>query len=311
MIRYGVNPIGWSNDDDPSLGGHIPLEQCLRDASEIGFAGIEKGHKMPSDSRSLRAILEPRGLDLVSGWYSLRLLERSVDAEKAAMDAHLRLLHEMACSVCILCETSNSVHADPGTPLSARPVLSEAEWPDFAGALTEIARHVAANGLVPVYHHHMGTVVQTGADLERLLARTDDVLKLLLDTGHAAMAGMEPGAVARRHAGRIGHLHLKNVRLPVAREAARKDRSFLEAVKAGVFTVPGDAEGGVDFLPVLRAAGESDYRGWLIIEAEQDPAVREPRTYHSMGYRALREMARVAGLERPRAMQRPARREDR
>ena len=298
MIRYGVNPIGWSNDDDPSLGGHIALEQCLREASEIGFAGIEKGHKMPSDAHALRAALTPWGLDLVSGWYSLRLLERSVEAEKGAMEAHLRLLREMGCTVCILCETSNSVHGDPGAPLSARPVLSEARWPDFAGALTEIAHHVEANGLVPVYHHHMGTVVQTGDDLERLLARTDNVLKLLLDTGHTAMAGMDPGVVARRHAGRIGHLHLKNVRFPVAREASRKNRSFVDAVKAGVFTVPGDTEGGVDFLPVLRAAAEGGYRGWLVIEAEQDPAVREPRTYHSMGYGALREMARIAGLER-------------
>ena len=299
MIRYGVNPIGWSNDDDPSLGGHIALEQCLREASEIGFAGIEKGHKMPSDARALRAALAPWGLDFVSGWYSLRLLERSVEAEKAAMEAYLRLLREMSCTVCILCETSNSVHGNPSAPLSARPVLSGAQWPSFAGALTEIARHVEANGLVPVYHHHMGTVVQTGDDVERLLDRTDDALKLLLDTGHAAMAGMDPGAVARRHAGRIRHLHLKNVRFPVAREAARRDWSFLEAVKAGVFTVPGDAEGGVDFPPVLRAATKGGYRGWLVIEAEQDPAVREPRTYHSMGFEALREMARIAGLERP------------
>ena len=297
MIRYGVNPIGWINDDDLALGDHIPLEQCLREAAEIGFEGIEKGRKMPDDPRALRAVLAPHGLEFVSAWCSLELLPRGVEAGKAALEARLRLLRGMGCEVCILCETSNTIQSDPNAPLSTRPTLSEAEWPGFARALTEIARHVAGQGLVPVYHHHMGTVVQSGEDLERLLAQTGEELKLLLDTGHAALAGMDPGAVATRHAGRIRHLHLKNVRPPVAREAIEKDWSFLDAVKAGVFTVPGDEEGGVDFMPVLRAVA-GRYEGWLVIEAEQDPNVREPRAYQSMGLAALRQMAREARLDR-------------
>ena len=297
MIRYGVNPIGWINDDDLALGDHVSLEQCLREAGEIGFEGIEKGRKMPDDPRALRAVLAPHGLVLVSAWCSLALLPRGVEAEKAALDARLRLLRGMGCEVCILCETSNTIQSDPNAPLSTRPTLSEAEWPGFARALTEIARHVAGRGLVPVYHHHMGTVVQSGEDLERLLAQTGEELKLLLDTGHAALAGMDPGAVAARHAARIRHLHLKNVRPPVAREAIEKDRSFLDAVRAGVFTVPGDAEGGIDFMPVLRAVA-GRYEGWLVIEAEQDPNVREPWVYQSMGLAALRRMAREAGLDR-------------
>ena len=296
MIRYGVNPIGWINDDDLSLGDHIPLEQCLREAAEIGFEGIERGRKMPDDPSALRAVLAPHGLEFVSAWCSLELLSRGVEAEKAALAARLRLLREMGCGVCILSETSNTVHNDRNAPLSARPTLAGPEWPGFAGALTEIARHVAGEGLVPVYHPHMGTVVQSGEDLERLLAQAGEELKLLLDTGHTAMAGMDPGAVAARHAGRIRHLHMKNVRLPVAREAIEKDWSFLDAVSAGVFTVPGDAEGGVDFMPVLRAVA-GGYEGWLVIEAEQDPNVSEPRAYQSMGLAALRQMARDAGLE--------------
>ena len=297
MIRYGVNPIGWINDDDLSLGDHIPLEQCLREAGEIGFAGIEKGRKMPDDPRALHAALAPHGLEFVSAWCSLALLPRGVETEKAALEARLRLLREMGCQVCILCETSNTIQSDPNAPLSTRPTLSEAEWPGFARALTEIARHVAGRGLVPVYHHHMGTVVQSGEDLERLLTQTGEELKLLLDTGHAALAGMDPGVVAARHAARIRHLHLKNVRPPVAREAIERDWSFLDAVRAGVFTVPGDEEGGVDFMPVLRAVA-GRYEGWLVIEAEQDPNVREPRAYQSMGLAALRQMAREAGLDR-------------
>ena len=297
MIRYGVNPIGWINDDDLALGDHVSLEQCLREAGEIGFEGIEKGRKMPDDPRALRAVLAPHGLVLVSAWCSLALLPRGVEAEKTALEARLRLLRGMGCEICILCETSNTIQSDPNAPLSTRPTLSEAEWPGFARALTEIARHVAGRGLVPVYHHHMGTVVQSGEDLERLLAQTGEELKLLLDTGHAALAGMDPGAVATRHAARIRHLHLKNVRPPVAREAIEKDRSFLDAVRAGVFTVPGDAEGGIDFMPVLRAVA-GRYEGWLVIEAEQDPNVCEPRVYQSMGLAALRRMAREAGLDR-------------
>jgi len=297
MIRYGVNPIGWSNDDDPGMGDHIPLERCLSEASEIGFEGIEQGHKMPSDARALRAVLAPHGLDFVSGWYSLALLARGARAEKAAMEDHLHLLREMGCEVCILCETSNAIHGEPGIPLSARPVLPESKWPAFAGALTEIARHVEDRGMVPVYHHHLGTVVQSGDEIERLLSLAGDELKLLLDTGHAAAAGADPGVVATRHAGRIRHLHFKNVRFHVLREAAEKDWSFLEAVRAGVFTVPGDPEGGVDFMSVLRAAADVGYRGWLVIEAEQDPAVRDPKTYQSMGLDTLRRMALKAGLD--------------
>ena len=297
MVRYGVNPIAWTNDDDPALGDHIPLEQCLREAAEIGFEGIEKGHRMPSEARALRAVLAPHGLDFVSGWYSLGLLAHGVQAEKAAMEAHLHLLRGMGCEVCILCETSNAIHGDPGVPLSARPVLPTSEWPAFAGALTEIARHIAGRGLVPVYHHHLGTVVQSAGDIERLLALAGEELKLLLDTGHAAAAGADPGAVAAEHMARIRHLHFKNVRFPVAREMVEKDWSFLEAVRAGVFTVPGDPEGGVDFMPLLRAAAAGGYRGWLVIEAEQDPSVRNPKAYQSVGLAALREMAREAGLD--------------
>ena len=298
MIRYGVNPIAWSNDDDPALGDHIPLEQCLREAGEIGFEGIEKGRKMPSEAWALRTALAPHGLDFVSGWYSLGLLARSVQAETAAMEDHLALLREMGCEVCILCEISNATHGDRDAPLSSRPVLPESEWPGFARALTEIARHIAGRGLVPVYHHHLGTVVQNGEEIERLLSLAGNELKLLLDTGHAVAAGVDPGAVADKHIGRIRHLHFKNVRRAVLREATEKDWSFLEAVQAGVFTVPGDPEGDIDFMPVLRAAADGDYRGWLVIEAEQDPSVRDPKTYQSMGFAALREMACEAGLER-------------
>ncbi len=296
MIRFGTNPIAWSNDDDRSLGADIPLARCLDEAAALGFDGIEMGHKFPTEPQALAAELAPRGLALVSGWHSLKLLERSVAAEKAAITPHLDLLAAMGCKVVIVCETTGAVHGRPDVPLGRRPRLDDGDWADFGAMLDEIARHTAARGLTLVYHHHMGTVVETGAEIDRLMAATGPLTRLLLDTGHAFLAGTDPAALARRHRGRIAHVHAKNVRPKVMEALRREDLSFLEGVRRGVFTVPGDAEGGVDFPAVLGALTEGGYDGWIVIEAEQDPAVAEPFRYQGMGLEALRRMAAAAGL---------------
>lgn len=296
MIRFGTNPIAWSNDDDRSLGADTPLDQCLREAAAIGFHGIEKGHKFPQTPEALRAALAPHGLAFVSGWWSLELLNRSVADEMAAMRAHLDLLKGLGCTVAILCETSGAIHGDAARPLRDKPVLPAADWPAFSARLAETARRIADEGLVPVYHHHMGTVVQSGEEIDRLMDGAGDALRLLLDTGHAFFAGVDPTALVRRYMPRVGHIHCKNVRPAVMEVAQAEGMSFLAAVRAGVFTVPGDAEGGVDFPPVLAEAARCGYDGWLVIEAEQDPAVRDPVTYQGMGLAALRRMAGEAGL---------------
>jgi inosose dehydratase len=298
MILYGTNPIAWSNDDDRRLGADIPLERCLADAARIGFDGIEKGHKMPSDVAGLSAALSPHGLRLVSGWWSLELLTRSVADEIDAMTPHLDLLAGMGCKVVIVCETSNAIHGDDAKALADRPVLPADRWAGFGAAVEAVAAHCASRGLALVYHHHMGAIVQTEAEIDRLMAATGPHTHLLLDTGHCYFGGGDPLALARRHMGRVRHIHAKNVR-PAVKAVVEKERlSFLEGVRRGVFTVPGDPEGGVAFAPVLRVAAEHGYAGWLVIEAEQDPAVRDPVTYQSMGLKALRRMAREAGLER-------------
>ncbi len=184
------------------------------------------------------------------------------------------------------------VHGDRATSLSRRPIMGDAEWRRFAAKLTELADTVAAEGVVLAYHHHMGTVVQTGADIDRLMATTGSSVKLLLDTGHATFAGADPVALARRYRTRIAHLHCKDVRPALMQEALGQDWSFLDSVVAGAFTVPGD--GGVDFSPVLRAL--PDYSGWLVVEAEQDPVKAHPLTYARMGYENLRRLATEAGL---------------
>ncbi len=296
MIRYGTNPIAWSNDDDQTLGADISLKQCLREAGEIGFDGIEKGHKMPTDPVALKAALAPHGLQFVSGWHSLNLLTQSVEEEKRAIQPHLDLLRAMGCEVCIVCETSNAIHGADGTPLSESPVLPADQWATFGADVEAIAQFTAAQGLTLVYHHHMGTVVETPEEIDLLMAHTGPATKLLFDTGHCYFGGGDPGVVAAKHMGRVAHLHAKNVRPGVRDQLVAEGWSFLEGVRRGVFTVPGDTEGGVDFLPVLRTAAAHGYAGWLVIEAEQDPAVRNPLAYQTLGLKSLKAMTAAAGL---------------
>ena len=297
MILYGTNPIAWSNDDDRSLGASISLERCLREAGEIGFDGIEKGHKMPTDPVALKAALAPHGLRFISGWWSLNLLAHDVEAEKRAIQPHLDLLKAMGCKVCIVCETSNAIHGDDSKPLNQRPILPAKDWPAFGAAVEEIAKHVNAQGLTLVYHHHMGTVVQSPEEIDLLMAHTGPETKLLFDTGHCFFGGGDPAKVAAKHMGRVAHLHAKNVRPAIKAQVESEGLSFLEGVRRGVFTVPGDPEGGVDFTPVLKIAADHGYQGWLVIEAEQDPEVREPFAYQSLGLKSLRDFAKAAGLD--------------
>ncbi len=292
MIRFGTNPIGWSNDDLRHLGGATPLEVCLAEARAAGFEGIELGHKFPREQEALRAVLGRHDLALVSGWYSSSLLARDAGAEMTAMRPHLDLLRALGCEVLILAETSNAIHGDRAVPLSHRSVLSDADWPRFAQRLTELTKAARAQGMKIAYHHHMGTVVQTEAEIDRLMDLTGENLTLLLDTGHAAFAGADPAALARRYHERISHIHCKDVRPAVMARMLEADSSFLDSVIAGVFTVPGD--GGIDFPGVL--AELRGYSGWLVVEAEQDPEKAHPLTYARLGRAALAAAAVQAGL---------------
>jgi len=293
-VRLGINPIGWTNDDMPELGADTPLETCLREAREAGYAGIELGRKFPRRADELRPILLRHGLSLVSGWHGARLRARSAREEIEAMQADVELLENMGCGVMVFAEESGSVHARREVPRSRRPTLGLDEWPRFGERLTEVAEHLRERGLRLAYHHHIGTVVETEEEIDRLMEVAGETVGLLLDTGHLAYAGGSLLRVARRHARRLAHVHCKDVRPGVLAEARRSDRSFLDAVLAGVFTVPGD--GVVDYgalLPVLKAVG---YSGWLVVEAEQDPAVANPATYARLGFLNLSRAAAAAGL---------------
>ena len=284
-VRIGINPLSWSNDDMPGIGGDTPLSQCLAEGAQAGYAGFELGNKFPREASVLRPLLDEHDLCLVSGWYSARLLERSVDDEIEAMAAHLGLLVEMGSNVMVFAETTGCVHGEITTPLSQRPVLGAQQWLEFGRKLSEVADYMLSRGVRMAYHHHMGTVVETESEIDQLMAVSDDSVSLLLDTGHLSFAGGDPVAVARRHGPRIVHVHCKDVRAAVLDWAKGADVGFLQAVLEGVFTVPGD--GSIDFASLVAQLKQLDYSGWLVVEAEQDPAKADPLTYARMGYEHL------------------------
>lgn len=300
MILYGTNPIAWSNDDDHSIGNHLSLEDCLSDCRDIGFDGIEKGHKMPSDGAALGSVLGDYGLRFIGGWHSTYILAdgSTAETEKAAMDAHIAMSKAAGTNILIVCECSNTVHGDDSRAVNDRPVLSDDEWTRFMTGINALAAHAAGQGMRFCYHHHMGSCVESGADIDRFMALAGPDVWLLLDTGHCLFGGAHPAEVARRYMHRVGHIHCKNIRRPVMEQVRTEGLSFIEAVRRGAFTVPGDDEGCVEFEPVLKIAAEHGYQGWLVIEAEQDSLLREPRFYQGMGHEALRQMAIAAGLDR-------------
>lgn len=298
-VGIGINPITWSNDDMPELGGDTPLETCLAEAKQAGYAGLELGNKFPRDPATLAPIMDAHGLAVVSGWYSARLLERDAEAEIAAMRPHLALLKAMGCPVMVFAETTGSVAGDRGMPVANRPRLDEAQWPQFLQRLDAVARHLQQAGVRMAFHHHMGTVIETATEVDRMMAGTSEAVGLLLDTGHFTFAGDDPLAVLQRHAARVVHVHCKDVRMDVLRKVKGERASFLDSVLAGVFTVPGD--GGVAYGPILGHLASIGYgagaqKRWLVVEAEQDPAKAHPLTYATMGYRNLVRLAGDAGL---------------
>jgi myo-inosose-2 dehydratase len=291
-VRIGANPIGWSNDDMRELGGATPLETCLAEAKEAGFEGMELGHKFPREPKALAAALKPFGLACVSGWYSAELLRRDANEEMKHLRPHLDLLKAMNCGVLVFAETSNAIHGDRSKALADRPVLASTDWAQFGARMTEVGDRTLAEGVRLVYHHHMGTVVESEAEIDLLMASTGPSVHLLLDTGHATFGGADPVALARRYRARISHVHTKDIRAEVMATAKAQRLSFLDAVISGVFTVPGD--GCVDYPAVFREL--PGYAGWVVVEAEQDPAKAHPLTYAKLGYENLRGYLSHAGL---------------
>lgn len=297
MIRFGTNPIAWANDDDQTLGAHIPTDQILREASEIGFDGIENGHRWPDEPEALKQLLGSYGLAFISGWHSLNLLANSMEDEKKAIQKHLDKLKHNGCEVCIVCETSNSIQGIQ-EPLANKAVLSADEMKAFGALVEEMAEFTASQGIKLVYHHHMGTIVETLEELDAFMAATSPATRLLFDSGHCFFGsnGADPTPVLAKYIDRVSHVHAKNVRPAVMKEIRASGKSFMDGVRGGVFTVPGDEEGGVDFKPLLNILKDAGYDGWIVIEAEQDPDIRIPRQYQTLGFQTLKAIAAEVGL---------------
>jgi inosose dehydratase len=293
-VSIGINPITWTNDDMPELGGDIPLETCLSETHIAGYSGTELGGKFPRVSAELGPLLAAHRLRLISGWYDGRILDREVDEEFAAVTPHLTLLRDLGCKVVVYADTSRGRHGGIFQPASQRPRLTDGDWPAYGRKLTALADRMAEFGVGMAFHHHMGTIVQTDVEIDLMMRNTGSSVGLLYDTGHCLFAGGDPAALLRRHITRVVHVHCKDVRRDVLERALKTDLSFMGSVLEGIFTVPGD--GCIEFIPLLRNLHDNGYAGWLVVEAEQDPRIAHPLTFARLGYTNLLAMARTAGF---------------
>jgi len=287
-MRIGINPISWTNDDLPSLGGETPLETALAEGKAIGYEGFELGNKFPREPKALAAVLARHGLACVSGWYSGQLARGTVQGEIDNVEAHLTLLAANGARVMVYGEVADSIQGRREA-LSRRPRFhGDAEWSAYGERVTAFARHTAARGVRLAYHHHMGAYVESADDVDRLMAVTGPEVGLLHDTGHVTFAGGDAPTELAKHVARVVHVHCKDVRPDVASMARNRGWSFLEAVINGAFSTPG--EGAVDFARVIAILRDAGYRGWLVVEGEQDPAVAPAYRYADMAYRLLRAL---------------------
>ncbi len=289
-VRIGINPIGWMNDDLPALGGDTPLETALSEGRQIGYAGFELGNKFPQTGPALQAKLAEYDLACVSGWYSGFLAEGSVEAEIERCQAHMAKLQFNGAKVVVYGECAGTIQGQIDTPLARRPQFTDAaQWQAYGERLNTFGAHLLQTyGIMLAYHHHMGAYVESPQDIDQLMAVTDArSVGLLFDTGHAWFGGAgDPVALLRRHVNRVVHVHCKDVRADVVAQARNDGWSFLTGVLYGTFTVPGD--GAIDFDAVLSTLHGAGYEGWLVVEAEQDPAVAPSYAYADKGYKTLR-----------------------
>jgi inosose dehydratase len=292
-VRVGITPTGWTNDDFPTIGEEIAFEHCLSEIALAGYDGCSVGHKFPSDPAALREALSLRGLTISEPWVSTYftitgMRERTLQRFREQMD----FIKAVGGDRIVVAELGRAVHQLDVALAANKPVLGGSDWSSLHDGLNELGALAAAEGLLLVYHPHMGTVVQARSEVDRLMAGTDPgLVHLLLDTGHLTWAGGDPVALVRDHGRRLAHVHLKDLRPDVLMAWHREDHSFREAILAGIFTVPGD--GLIEFEPIFAALDDAGFHGWLVVEAEQDPAKAHPLTY---ALRAREYLRTVAGL---------------
>ena len=291
----GIAPIAWWNDDLEELSDDVSLEECMRQAYEAGFLGMETGRRFPMHHDELAPLLEKFDMAVCGGWFSGQLLDGDLEAEKKRVRAQLDLFREAKAPCLVYGETARSIQGDRAAPLAAKPVLSAQEMRDYGARVNAFAEWLQREGMPLAYHHHMGAAVQTEEEIDAFMAATGKDVWLVLDTGHLVMAGADPLRVIERHDDRILHVHAKDVRRSVLDGIDPARDSFLDAVLKGVFTVPGD--GDLDFVEIATRLKEHRYEGWFVVEAEQDPKNAPPAEMARIGIATLIKAALNAGYE--------------
>ena len=292
-IKLGIAPIAWTNDDMPDLGSENTFEQCVSEMALAGFEGCEVGNKYPKDTAELKKALDMRGLQIANQWFSSFVLTQPMEKVEKDFIAQCEFLKAMGAKRIGASEQSFSIQGQMNTPVfDAKYVMNDGEWDKFAKGMNRLGDIANSMGIKLVYHHHMGTVVQTAEEIDRMMDMTDpDKFALLYDTGHLAYCGQDYLAVLKKYAKRIAHVHLKDIRPEVVEKVKKEKLSFLQGVRAGAFTVPGD--GCIDFASVFDELDKSGYEGWMIVEAEQDPAKANPLEYALKARDYIRKTAKI------------------
>ena len=289
--RLGIAPIAWWNDDLAELSDDVSLEECLAQAAEAGFTGMETGRRFPMDMGQLGPILARYGISVCGGWFSGLLLDGDIEAEKERIAAQHAFFRAAGAPCIVYGETARSIQGFRGAPLATKPKLSEAEIAAYGRKLSDFADWSAAGGMPIVYHHHMAAAIETEDELDLLMKHSS--VPLLFDAGHMAFAGGDVMRVIDNHHARIAHVHTKDVRADVVNALDRNRESFLDAVVKGAFTVPGD--GSLDFAAIVGALKDKGYEGWFVVEAEQDPKVSPPLAMAKAGHAELLRVMAAAG----------------
>ena len=293
-VKLGIAPIAWTNDDMPDLGKENTFEQCVSEMALAGFTGSEVGNKYPKDSEVLKKALDLRGISICNQWFSSFLLTKPFEEVEKDCRAQLAFLKAMGSKIIGFSEQSYSVQGQMDTPIFGHKyVLNDDEWKVLCEGLNRLGKIAKEEyGIHLTYHHHMGTVVQSAEETKRLMEGTNpEYVSLLFDSGHFAYCGEDPLEMVTTWIDRIKHVHLKDIRPEVVAQVKAEDKSFLQGVRMGAFTIPGD--GCIDFDPIFKVLEEHDYEGYMLVEAEQDPAKANPLEY---AIRARRFIAEKTGL---------------
>lgn len=291
-VKLGIAPIAWTNDDMPDLGAENTFEQCVSEMALAGFTGCEVGNKYPRDTAVLKKALELRGMQICNAWFSSFLTTKPYEEVEKDFIEHITFLKEMGAKVVGMSEQGHSIQGTDKPIFEAKYVMNDEEWDTLCTGINKLGKVAKDMGIKLCFHHHMGTVVQTEEEIDRLMANTDpELFGLLFDCGHLAYCGEDYMSVLNKYADRIRHVHLKDIRPEKVEQVKREHLSFLQGVRLGTFTVPGD--GVIDFKPIFDVLEKTGYEGYVLVEAEQDPAIANPLEY---AIKAREYIAEKAGL---------------